>query len=65
MREISKPEWSAFFDVFSQEHLNWRVTLEVLSRECGARAVFVKAQRCGPRQLRAGHMKSTGRSRCA
>jgi hypothetical protein len=37
MREISRPEWSAFFDVFSQQHLNWRVTLEVLSRECGAR----------------------------
>lgn len=36
MREISKPEWSAFFEVFSQKHLNWRVTLEVLSRECGA-----------------------------
>ena len=37
MREIFKQEWDTFFDVFSRQHMNWRVTLEVLGREIGAR----------------------------
>lgn len=38
-REIPRREWSEFFNGFSQQHMGWLVTLELLDRELGAQVV--------------------------
>lgn len=35
-KEIPKDDWQAFFDLFSRQHEEWLVTLEILSPEIGA-----------------------------
>jgi len=38
-QEISKEEWTEFFDSFSREHEGWLVSLEMFSPEIGAQVV--------------------------
>lgn len=38
--EVPQKQWGKFFDRFSDEHLGWPVTIEVLSREAGPERVL-------------------------
>ena len=41
-REITRNEWTSFFDVFSKQHDGWIASLEVLGDEVGAQAEAVE-----------------------
>jgi hypothetical protein len=41
-REVTRDEWSSFFDVFSKQHEGWIASLEVRGDEAGAQAEAVE-----------------------
>jgi hypothetical protein len=41
-REVSRNEWTSFFDVFSKQHEGWIASLEILGDEVGAQAEAVE-----------------------
>ena len=41
-REVSRNEWTRFFDVFSKQHEGWIASLEVLGDQVGAQAEAVE-----------------------
>lgn len=40
-REVTRNEWTSFFDIFSKQHEGWIASLEVLGDEVGAQAEVV------------------------
>jgi uncharacterized protein DUF5335 len=41
-REVSRNEWTSFFDVFSKQHEGWIASLEILGAQVGAQAEAVE-----------------------
>jgi len=41
-REVTRNEWTSFFDVFSKQHEGWIASLEVFGEEVGAQAEAVE-----------------------
>ena len=41
-REVTRNEWTSFFDVFSKQHEGWIASLEILGDEVGAQAEAVE-----------------------